>query len=103
MNVLATLLPLLRKLHEIIRDGVVDACERSATETLAAVAREQEGDMIYAVDRVGEDLLVEFFEREIAPPGRGAVDRIHNDAEGCFGFRNAARQNNLSLWQTFSN
>jgi fructose-1,6-bisphosphatase/inositol monophosphatase family enzyme len=30
------------------------------------VAREEEGDTIYAVDRVGEDLLVEFFEREIA-------------------------------------
>ncbi|HEY2962553.1 MAG TPA: hypothetical protein VGJ37_09080 [Pyrinomonadaceae bacterium] len=61
------LLPLLKKLHETIRDGVVEACERSATETLAAVAREQEGDTIYAVDRVGEDLLVDFFEREIAP------------------------------------
>jgi fructose-1,6-bisphosphatase/inositol monophosphatase family enzyme len=58
---------LLQKLHETIRDGVVAACERSATETLAAVAREQEGDTIYAVDRVSEELLVDFFEREIAP------------------------------------
>lgn len=58
---------LLQKLHETIRDGVVEACERSATEALAAVAREQEGDTIYAVDRVGEELLVDFFEREIAP------------------------------------
>src|SRR6185503_10627518 len=63
---LETLLPLIRKLHETIRDGVVEACERSATATLAAVAREEEGDTIYAVDRVGEDLLVDFFEREIA-------------------------------------
>ena len=60
-----TLLPLLKKLHEVIRDGVVAACEQSATETLSAVAREQEGDTIYAVDRVGEDLLVDFVEREI--------------------------------------
>ena len=61
-----TLLPLIRKLHETIRDGVVEACERSATATLAAVAREEEGDTIYAVDSVGEDLLVDFFQREIA-------------------------------------
>ncbi|HEX3250451.1 MAG TPA: hypothetical protein VHS05_13555 [Pyrinomonadaceae bacterium] len=63
---LEALLPLIRKLHETIRDGVVEACERSATATLAAVAREEEGDTIYAVDRVGEDLLIDFFEREIA-------------------------------------
>src|SRR5689334_16780662 len=61
-----TLLPVIRRLHEAIRDGVVEACERSATATLAAVAREEEGDTIYAVDRVGEELLVDFFEREIA-------------------------------------
>ena len=61
-----TLLPLLKKLHETIRDGVVEECERSALATLAAVAREQEGDTIYAVDRIGEDLLIDFFEREIA-------------------------------------
>ena len=63
---LETLLALVRNLHEAIRDRVVAACERSAIETLAAVAREEEGDTIYAVDRIGEDLLVEFFEREIA-------------------------------------
>ena len=34
--------------------------------TIAAVAREEEGDTIYAVDRVSEELLVEFFEREVA-------------------------------------
>ena len=66
MSVPGPLLSLIKKLHEIIRDGVVDACERSATETLAAVDREQEGDTIYAVDRISEELLVEFFEREIA-------------------------------------
>ena len=63
---LRTLLPLIRTLHETIRDGVVAACERSTTGALAAVAREEEGDTIYAVDRVSEDLLIDFFEREIA-------------------------------------
>src|SRR5919202_6075118 len=62
-----SLLAPLRRLHELIRAEVVAACERSAVEALAAVEREEEGDTIYAVDRVSEELLVEFFAREIAP------------------------------------
>ena len=65
-DVLSLLEP-LRRLHEMIRREVVAACERSAVESLAAVAREEEGDTIYAVDRVSEELLIDFFEREIAP------------------------------------
>ncbi len=61
-----TLLPLIKELHEAIRERVVEACERSATEALASIAREQEGDTIYAVDRISEDLLVEFFETRVA-------------------------------------
>ena len=61
-----TLLPLIKNLHEAIRARVVEACESSATESLAAIAHEQEGDTIYAVDRISEDVLVEFFEKEIA-------------------------------------
>jgi fructose-1,6-bisphosphatase/inositol monophosphatase family enzyme len=62
-----SLLEPLRRLHETIRSAVVSACERSAVESLAAIAREEEGDTIYAVDRVSEELLIDFFEREIAP------------------------------------
>lgn len=62
-----SLLKPLRRLHELIRSAVVQACERSAVESLAAIAREEEGDTIYAVDRVSEELLIDFFEREIAP------------------------------------
>lgn len=58
---------MLKGLHENIRRVVVEACERSALEKLAAVAREEEGDTIYAIDRISEELLVDFFEREIAP------------------------------------
>ena len=61
------LLQIIKGLHEQIRDAVVDACERTAVEHLAGVAKEEEGDTIYAVDRVSEELLIEFFEREIAP------------------------------------
>src|SRR5215217_1490425 len=60
------LLEPVRRLHEQIRAAVVDACERSAVESLASVEREEEGDTIYAVDRVSEELIVEFFEREVA-------------------------------------
>lgn len=62
-----TLLEPLRRLHEQIRRAVVEASERSAIESLAEVAREEEGDTIYAIDRVSEELLIDFFEREIAP------------------------------------
>ncbi len=62
------LLAPLRRLHERVRDGVVAACEQSALEDLARVDDDSsEGDTIYAVDRVSEELLLEFFEREIAP------------------------------------
>lgn len=62
-----TLLPALKALHERIRDAVVETCERSALENLARVVHEEEGDTIYAVDRVSEELIVDFFEQEIAP------------------------------------
>src|SRR6059058_989027 len=48
-------------LHERIRDAVFDACTRQASELLAAVASDagEGGDTIYAIDRVGEGILVE--------------------------------------------
>src|ERR1051326_7391087 len=64
-DVLSLLGP-LKHLHETIRSAVVEACEREAVESLSSVAREEEGDTIYAVDRVSEELLIDFFEREIA-------------------------------------
>ena len=57
----------IRDLHERIRASVVAACERETSEGLAKVVKEEEGDTIFAVDRVSEELLVDFFEREVAP------------------------------------
>jgi fructose-1,6-bisphosphatase/inositol monophosphatase family enzyme len=57
----------VRELHEQIRDAVVQACELAVSEDMARVAEESEGDTIYAVDRVSESVLVDFFERKIAP------------------------------------
>jgi fructose-1,6-bisphosphatase/inositol monophosphatase family enzyme len=67
MSTAAHLLPLFKGLHETIRQVVVEACERSAIGVLAKVAREEEGDTIYAIDRISEELLIDFFSREIAP------------------------------------
>ncbi len=51
------LLEPIQSLHAAIRDAVVDACARQATEQLAQPAGD-EGDTIYAIDRVGEDALI---------------------------------------------
>jgi fructose-1,6-bisphosphatase/inositol monophosphatase family enzyme len=61
------LLEPLKRLHDTIRQTVLDACERMSLESVAAIAREGEGDTIYAVDYLTEDLLIDFFARELAP------------------------------------
>ena len=54
-------------LHARIRDAVVAACERGGRRTRSRdVAHDDEGDTIYAIDRVSEDVLVDVFERTIA-------------------------------------
>src|SRR5438093_9063469 len=70
MSTVSTLLPLLeplKRLNEIIRQTVVDACECMSMESMAKIAREEEGDTIYAVDYLTEELLIDFFAFEIAP------------------------------------
>ena len=92
---IAELLGPIRTLHERIRDAVVAACEQAQAQaeargraaarvqgqaeaeaeagaevdTLARIVddRDDEGDTIYAVDRVSEEVLVHFFETEVAP------------------------------------
>jgi len=65
-NSVRFLLEPIQQLHAAIRRAVVEATEQSSLEALSDVAREEEGDTIYAVDRVSEDLVIDFFEREIA-------------------------------------
>lgn len=61
------LLEPLRRIHERVRDAVVAECEKAAVEQLAEVSDdESEGDTIYAVDRISEQLLVDLFEHEVA-------------------------------------
>lgn len=90
------LLAPLRRIHESIRQAVIDACAAGAAE-LAGVAHEgQGGDTIYAVDRVSEERLLELVAREIAPLASvvliaeglpGPVVLPHGCAEGDAAFR----------------
>jgi fructose-1,6-bisphosphatase/inositol monophosphatase family enzyme len=63
------LLAAIRRLHAQIRDAVVSACERSSIEQMSGIAKEEEGDTIYAIDRVSEEVIVEFFDHEAASCG----------------------------------
>lgn len=55
------LLQRLRAIHAAIRDKVVAVCEQQSLEQLAAVVADDEGDTIFAIDRVSEDVLLEHF------------------------------------------
>lgn len=61
------LLDPIRRIHERVRDTVLEACEQADLDQLAAVSDDESpGDTIYAVDRVSESALIELFEKELA-------------------------------------
>ncbi len=53
-------------LHRRIRADVVAACEAAALESLSDVASDEEGDTIYAIDRVAEHVLIDEIGRTMA-------------------------------------
>ncbi len=57
----ADLLEPIRRLHERIRESVVAAQERADLEEMSRVAKDGDGDTLYAVDRVSESVIVDFF------------------------------------------
>jgi fructose-1,6-bisphosphatase/inositol monophosphatase family enzyme len=63
---ISELLGPIQRLHQSIQASVVEACVKSEPGELFRIDRDTEGDTIYAIDRISEDLLVEFFEQEIA-------------------------------------
>lgn len=67
MDKLNKLAAQIRRLHEIIRDEIIAACESTAVEKLAEIVHEASEDTIYAIDRISEKQLIDFFEKEIAP------------------------------------
>jgi fructose-1,6-bisphosphatase/inositol monophosphatase family enzyme len=62
MTDVQTLLKPLLTIHNRIRDAVVAATERQGFDELAHVSRDDEGDTIYAIDVVSEEMLLDFFE-----------------------------------------
>lgn len=66
MNNIKDLFEPIKSLHEIILEKVVEACENSSLNQLSEIVADNEGDTIFAIDRVSEELLVDFFEHEIA-------------------------------------
>jgi fructose-1,6-bisphosphatase/inositol monophosphatase family enzyme len=66
LNDIRSLFAPIKLLHETIRSRVVEECERSSLEQLSTIVGDDKGDTIFAVDRVSEELLIEFLEREIA-------------------------------------
>ena len=56
----------VQALHRRIRRDLVEACEQAAVAALSRVAREDQGDTIYEIDRVAEHALVEEIGRTIA-------------------------------------
>ena len=66
MNDIRSLFAPLKALHETIRSSVVAACESGSSDELSSIVADGEGDTIFAIDRVSEDILIEFLEREIA-------------------------------------
>src|SRR6202022_226028 len=64
----AWLLDSIRSIHEEIRNAGVTACEQSPAADLSRVVGDDDGDgdTIYAVDRISEEILVDLFERKIA-------------------------------------
>ena len=56
----------IRKLHEIIRDKVVESCEKNSMDELSKVARETTADTIYTIDKISEELIIDYLDKEIA-------------------------------------
>jgi fructose-1,6-bisphosphatase/inositol monophosphatase family enzyme len=73
VTALHPLLASIQALHRRIRRDVVQACEDAAVTSLAGVAREDEGDTIYAIDRVAEHVLAGEVARTLAEPDAPVV------------------------------
>jgi fructose-1,6-bisphosphatase/inositol monophosphatase family enzyme len=73
MSPVHPLLAPIQALHRRIRRDVVRACEEAAVTALSGVAREEDGDTIYTIDRVAEHVLVEEIGRTMASPDAPVV------------------------------
>ncbi|MBC8185557.1 inositol monophosphatase [candidate division KSB1 bacterium] len=67
LNKISQLLNPIRKLHETIRNSVIEACENSSLEQMSEIAHEADDDTIYAIDKISEEILIDFFTKHISP------------------------------------
>ena len=67
MKDLEQLLALIQQLHVKMRDTILLAFESGSVEEMARIERDEEGDTIFAVDSISEELLIQFFRKEVAP------------------------------------
>ena len=63
MSEIEALLPGIRGVHEALRDAVLEQCENQTIEALSAVAANEAGDTLFALDQVTDTPLIEQFER----------------------------------------
>ena len=66
MNDIGSLFEPIKRLHVQVRDSVVAACENASVDQLSEIVADGDGDTIFAIDRISEEMIVEFFETEIA-------------------------------------
>lgn len=66
MNEIAQLLPSLRELHDRIRQSVLEATAVRSSEDLSRIVADEGGDLVFAIDRVSEKVLIDFVTNEIA-------------------------------------
>lgn len=59
----AAILPRLRELHELMRDAIYAHVSVTAIETMSSADRYEGGDVIYALDTRGEEILWPYCER----------------------------------------
>jgi hypothetical protein len=57
------LLTPIRELHDLIREKVIVSFEGRDHESLSEIDSDLEGDTIYAIDRISESVILEFFEK----------------------------------------
>ncbi len=66
MNDIRPLVETIMRLHAIVREAVVAACESASVDQLSEIVADGEGDTIFSIDSVSEETIVEFLETEIA-------------------------------------
>ena len=66
MNDIRSLFGPIKHLHAMVRETVVDACEKASIDQLSEIVADGEGDTIFSIDRVSEKTVIDFFESEIA-------------------------------------